>query len=79
MSMTPFFAFSNTVDLNEVLFEDFDFKNNQYYEGCAGSNMILSLPGRDSGGPHADKFTMQGTTLQNFLNNLCSSCVQPVI
>jgi len=25
--------------------------------------MIISLPGRDAGGAHADKFTLQGTTL----------------
>jgi len=54
MSKTPFFAFSSTVDLNQALFEDWDFKNNQYYEGCTGSSMIMSFPGRDLGGPHAD-------------------------
>jgi hypothetical protein len=54
MSKTPFFAFSSTVDLNQALFEDWDFKNNQYYEACTGSNMIMSFPGRDLGGAHAD-------------------------
>lgn len=79
MSKTPFFAFSSTVDLNQALFEDWDFKNNQYYEACTGNNMIMSFPGRDLGGAHADKFILQGTTLQTFFWNLCSRCTKPAI
>jgi hypothetical protein len=41
--------------------------------------MIMSLPGRDLAGAHADQLTFQGNTLQTFYNNLCSRCTNPAI
>jgi hypothetical protein len=41
--------------------------------------MIMSFPGRDLGGAHADKITFQGTTMQTFFSNTCTSCKKPAI